>query len=195
MVTGAGPHETTDDSLADDSSPDSSPDSAVERAETGAGVGKYVCFRLRGQELAVAIEAVKETLAVPPLTRVFLTPPCFAGIINLRGDIVAVLDLAWLLGLGATAVSEATRVVICRGRDRDGDGPGRLEAGVLVDALTELRSFDRAGIAPAPPTLTAAGAGLLAGLATADDGTPLQVLDVDRLLGSEQVRVFQREAH
>ena len=51
---------------------------------------KLVCFYLHGQEYAAAIGVIKETLAMRPITRVFLTPSWLAGIVNLRGDVVAV---------------------------------------------------------------------------------------------------------
>lgn len=163
--------------------------------EPAASLAKHVCFRLHGQELALAIGAVKETMAVPPITRVFLTPPCFAGIINLRGDVVAVLDLARLLGLPATALTSETRVVICRpSRDPATTAGEALCAGILVDELTELRALDPARIEPPPPTLSRTTAALLAGVVMTDRGTPLQVLDATRLFACDQVRVFQREA-
>lgn len=163
--------------------------------EPSASLVKHVCFRLHGQELALAIDAVKETMAVPPITRVFLTPPCFAGIINLRGDVVAVLDLARLLGLPGTGITGETRIVICRPpRDPAGAAGDALCAGILVDELTELRALDPGGMEPPPPTLSRATAALLAGVAMTDDGAPLQVLDAARLFACDQVRVFQREA-
>ncbi len=165
---------------------------------------KHVCFRMHGQELALDIAAVRETMAVRPITRVFLAPPHFAGIINLRGDVVPVLDVAQLLGLPPIAMTHDTRIVLCQYRQ----GPARaaeatganesagatLSAGILVDELGELRMLDLARIEPPPPTLPRDTAALLGGVVMLDDHTPLQVLDIARLFTSDRVRVFQREA-
>lgn len=168
---------------------------------------KHVCFRMHGQELALDIAVVRETMAVRPITRVFLAPPHFAGIINLRGDVVPVLDVAQLLGLPPIAMTHDTRIVLCQYRQ----GPARaaeatgtagvnesagatLSAGILVDELGELRMLDLARIEPPPPTLPRDTAALLGGVVMLDDHTPLQVLDIARLFTSDRVRVFQREA-
>lgn len=175
---------------------------------------KHVCFRMHAQEFALDIAAVRETMAVRPITRVFLAPPHFAGIINLRGDVVPVLDVAQLLGLPPIVMTHDTRIVLCQyrqGRAADagagdaaaGLAPGSitasgdgvtLSAGILVDELGELRMLDVARIEPPPPTLPRDTATLLAGVVMLDDHTPLQVLDIARLFTSDRVRVFQREA-
>ncbi|HWN71129.1 MAG TPA: chemotaxis protein CheW [Haliangium sp.] len=165
---------------------------------------KHVCFRMHGQDFALDIAAVRETLALRPITRVFLTPPHFAGIINLRGDVVPVLDVAQLLGLPPIVTTQDTRVVLCQyraaGAGADGGAPRgepRREpvlAGILVDELTELRTLDLGRLEPPPPTLPRETAALLAGVVMLDGHTPLQVLDIARLFTSDQVRVFQREA-
>lgn len=153
---------------------------------------KYMCFRLHSQELAVPIAAVKETLTVPPITPVFLTPPCFAGIINLRGDIVAVLDLASLLGLPQLAIANHTRIVVCKAPtagQRDD-----LIAGLLVDELTTLCTLERDQIAPPPPTLPARGAALLTGVVDSEAKTALQVLDVAQIFAADEVCQFRTAA-
>lgn len=150
---------------------------------------KLVCFYLGGQEYGADIADVKETMVVRPITRVFLTPPWLTGIINLRGDVVAVLDLAQLLGQEPTSVSADSRIVIVHHRDDDGR---TRSAGVLVDRMAELRNLEPGALAPPPPTLAATTAALLAGVATVDRDRPLGVLDIAALFGSDGVRAFQR---
>lgn len=152
---------------------------------------KHVCFRLHGQELAVDIAAVKETGAMRPITRVFLAPRHIAGIMNLRGDIVPVLDLAQFLGLPPTPTLATTRVVVCRHPAADAQD---LVAGILVDELADLRLLDMERIQPPPPTLSESAAMLLRGVSATADGPPLQVLDVARLLELERSRALRREA-
>lgn len=96
-----------------------------------AGSAKLVCFLLHGQEYAADIANVVETLPVRPVTRVFLTPAWLAGIMNLRGDVVAVLDLSRLLGMPPTVVTDESRILLTR--------HGGRRAGLLVDGLAELR--------------------------------------------------------
>jgi purine-binding chemotaxis protein CheW len=137
---------------------------------------------LRGQELGVPIADVKETIELRPLTRVPLTPNVIAGLMNLRGEVVAVLDLAALLGLRHAEAAE-TRIVVLR---------RKKTAGVLVDELTGVRTIREADVVPPPPALPAAGAALLQGVVTLEDH-PLLLLDCQRLLEHETLRPFQRD--
>ncbi|MEM9488871.1 MAG: chemotaxis protein CheW [Myxococcota bacterium] len=153
-------------------------------ADGPATADKYVCFRVSGQEYAIAIASVKETMMMVPITRVFLTPPWLAGIINLRGDIVAVLDLAQYLGLNTTAVTDRSRIIICRDRGR--------ALGLVVDEMAELRTLAAAEIQPPPSTITGDSAAVLAGVATIAGGA-VRILALTNLLESERLRAFQRK--
>ena len=153
-------------------------------ASAAALAPKAICFWLSGQQLGVPIEHVKETIVLRPITRLFLTPRWIAGLINLRGDVVAVLDLAGLLGLPASGFTDETRIVITRCAGKT--------AGLIVDRLAEARSYDRARLEPPPPTLSADAAELITGVATQEGGVPLVLLDLERLLLSERLRPFSR---
>jgi purine-binding chemotaxis protein CheW len=148
-------------------------------ATAAAGVRRVVCFRVHHQEYGADIGHVKETLTLRPITRVFLTPPWLAGIINLRGDVVAVMDLALLLGMTPTQPGADSRIVILRSQ-------GRV-AGVLVDCMAELRTLDPAALQAPPATVPAEVARFLAGIATVEDGKPLRVLAVDELVCADLV--------
>ena len=154
-------------------------------AAPGPLASKAICFWLSGQLLGVPIEQVKETIVLRPITRVFLTPGWVAGLINLRGDVVAVLDLAGLLDLPSTGFTDETRIVITR--------HGGKTAGLIVDRLADARVYDRERLEPAPATLSGAVAELVTGVATQEAGVPLVVLDLERLLHSGRLAPFSRK--
>jgi purine-binding chemotaxis protein CheW len=164
--------------------PDQPRATAPPPAVTGGGPCKLVCFFLHGQEYAAPIAEIKETMLVRPITRVFLTPAWLAGIINLRGDIVAVIDLARLLGLRPTAITDSSRIVIATHR-------GKI-AGILVDRMAELRNLDLDRLQTPPPMLAGDGAALLRGIATVDGGAPVRVLDLSNLFESDRLQAFRR---
>jgi purine-binding chemotaxis protein CheW len=144
---------------------------------------RLVCFTLHDQEYGVAIESVKETLAVRPITRMFLTPPWLAGIMNLRGDVVAVLDLARFLGMAATGAGDDSRIVVVR--------RGALVVGILVDRMAEVRQIETAALAAPPPNLPAELAQVLRGIVAVDGGA-VRVLDIASLFDSDRVRALER---
>jgi purine-binding chemotaxis protein CheW len=162
---------------------------------------KLVCFALAGQEFAAPIRAVKETLPMRPVTRLFLVPPFVAGLINLRGEVVAVLDLARLLGLPVVDGGRASRRATLEGsivilRPSASAGPraqGRAAAGLIVDRLTGVRDVSASALGAPPPTLSSESAAYLRGVASVGDPpAPLLILDPERVLGSDRLRPFRR---
>jgi len=146
------------------------------------GALRLVCFEVRGQELALPIANVRETLPIQPITRVVLSPACLAGVFSLRGDIVPAIDLAVLLGLPPTEIHDGSRIVVIESEH----GP----AGIVVDALRDLRSLD-APLEPPPTNLAAGVAQLLAGMAATETGT-VRVLDAQAIVSAEPLRVLAR---
>jgi purine-binding chemotaxis protein CheW len=148
---------------------------------------RVVCFWLSGQQFGVPIGLVKETIVLRPITRVFLMPAWLSGIINLRGDVVAVIDLPAFFGLGRCSLDHETRIVIARGTEKT------TTAGFLVDRLAEVKTVDLKALQPAS-LLSPDNAGLAHGVLTQDGGAPLTVLDVEKVFESERLRQFQRKA-
>lgn len=141
---------------------------------------RLVCFELRAQELALPIADVRETLPVPAITRVFLTPPCLAGVFSLRGEIVPVVDLGILLGLAATRLGDDSKIVVVQ--------QARGTFGIVVDRLRDLRTLD-APLEPPPVSLAADVAALLLGVVATDSGS-VRVLDARAVLSVAPLRAL-----
>jgi len=147
-----------------------------------SGPLRLVCFELRGQELALPIEAVRETLPIQPITRVVLTPTCLAGVFSLRGDIVPVIDLGVLLGLARTEVGDDSRIVVL-------DYKGGT-AGIVVDRLRDLRTIEEP-LEPPPSNLDPTVAQLLLGVAATSSGT-VRILDANAVVTAEPLRALSK---
>ena len=167
---------------------------------------KLLCFHVAGQDFGVPIAAVKETIPERPLTRLFLVPPFVAGLINLRGEVVAVLDLSVLLDLPRTTDGGGRRasanIVILRASLLAGvrdprHAANRPAAGLFVDGLDGVRDVPDGEMRPPPATLDAEPAAYLDGVAAAasEDGPPrpLLVLSPERVLGSPHLTPYRRE--
>jgi purine-binding chemotaxis protein CheW len=164
----------------------------VDEGPAGAvaeGLERVISFWLRGQLFALPIAQVRETLAMGKraVTRVFQTPDFVLGIVNLRGTILAVLDLGRYLGLGRATLGETTRVLVAEGAVQ------RRTAGLLVDAVAPWRAVDPAGLAAAPPTLRGERAACVRGVVTLEGGRPLALLDLDAVIGAPELKQFQRK--
>lgn len=104
-----------------------------------------VCFRIGKETFGVDIFAVREIVKAQEITSVPGTPDYVLGIINLRGKIISVVDLAERLGLGEATVERSSRILVV---DLDG-----FTVGFLVDAATEVMKLSRDSIDPAPEEL------------------------------------------
>ncbi len=161
------------------------------------GVEKLVCFELAGQAFGLPIRSVKETLPLRPLTRVFLVEPVVAGLMNLRGEVVAVLDLARLVGLPhrpPRAGDPDAAVVVLRLREPSGGRAGaRAACGLLVDRLIGVRDLPEGALHEPPPSIEAEAASYLKGVAAVGESTSLAVLDPERVLASERLKPYRRK--
>src|SRR4051812_17224086 len=153
-------------------------------ARVGTGPLRLVCFGLGGQELALPIADVRETLPIQPITRVVLTPPCLAGVFSLRGEIVPAIDLAVLLGLARLELRDDSRIVVI--------DHAAGTAGLVVDRLRDLRTIEEA-LEPPPSNLAPAVAQLLLGVAATPSGT-VRVLDARAVITAEPLRAIAGEA-
>jgi purine-binding chemotaxis protein CheW len=91
---------------------------------------QLVVFRLDGEEYGVPIGSVREVLRVPEISRVPQAPPHIRGVINVRGQIVPVVELRTRLGLEPLEVTPGSRVVVVESKDR--------AIGLLVDGASQV---------------------------------------------------------
>jgi purine-binding chemotaxis protein CheW len=102
-------------------------------------------FFLQGLFFGVEVEKVQEVIRYQEMTRIPLSPPVIAGLINLRGQIVTAVDLRQQLDLAARKSGELPMNVVIR---RD-DGPISL----LVDEIGDVVEVEEQSFEHAPDTL------------------------------------------
>jgi purine-binding chemotaxis protein CheW len=108
--------------------------------------GQYLTFMLGSEVFAIGILSIKEIIEYGDLTQVPMMPGCVRGVINLRGAVVPVMDLAVRFGKPPGATTKRTCIVIVESV-RDGE-PEVL--GVVVDAVNAVLEIPREDIEPAP---------------------------------------------
>jgi purine-binding chemotaxis protein CheW len=152
----------------------------MDTTEEGNNFLQYLTFRVAGEEYAVEILQVKELITYRATTKVPMTLDYLSGVINLRGSVVPVVDLAVKFGFPPLVVSNRTCIVIV---DVQLDTE-RTVIGIVVEAVNAVIDLDPADI-EAPPSF---GAGVctdyLRGLGKIGDRL-VPILDVDLLLSSD----------
>jgi purine-binding chemotaxis protein CheW len=111
---------------------------------------QYLTFTQGSETFAIAILNVREIIEYAGVTEVPMMSECIRGVINLRGAVVTVMDLAARFGRPPSAITKRTCLVIV---ELD-DGEERHVGGVVVDAVNAVLDIDRADIEP-PPTFGA----------------------------------------
>jgi len=155
----------------------------------GATGGQYLTFRIAEEDYAVGILRVREIIQYEATTRVPKTAPWIRGVINLRGRVVPVVDLAVKFGLGQRVVTPATCIVIL---DVDLAGETAL-MGILTDAVNEVVDLAQADIEPPPSFGTSVDVDYLVGMGKAPGGFTL-ILDIDRVLSADELVAASRAA-
>lgn len=162
-----------------------------------AGSDRYLTFVLGGELFALPILDVTEIMAYRSLTAVPMMPSFIRGVINLRGRVVPVVDMAARFGRGGTEIARRTSIIIVetggyRGGGEEGDEAGQ-HMGIMVDAVTKVVHLTGENIEPPP----AFGAGIrsdfISGMAK-HDGQFVIVLDVSRVLSLDEMVVLGKAA-
>jgi purine-binding chemotaxis protein CheW len=136
-------------------------------------VTEYVTALIDGQLFGLPIARVQDVFVPARLTRVPLAPFEVAGVLNLRGRIVTVIDMRRRLGLPPRAEGASEMAI---GVEQDGEAYG-----LLVDSMGEVMRISDAIRTPNPVNLDPRLAAVSAGVYRLE-GTLLMVLDIDRVV-------------
>ena len=99
---------------------------------------KYLTFNLAQVVYALEILSVKEIIGLMRITRIPRTPAYVRGIINLRGQVIPVVDLRVKFGIEPIEDTESSCIIVVQLADREKD----ITAGVLVDSVAEVLDMD-----------------------------------------------------
>jgi len=134
---------------------------------------EYVTAMIGGQLFGLPIVRVQDVFIPERLTRVPLAPSEIAGVLNLRGRIVTLIDLRRRFGLGERADNEQAMAIGVESRGES--------YGLLIDSVGEVLKLDAAAREPNPVNLDQRLARISGGIHRLD-GQLLIIVDVDRVL-------------
>ncbi len=140
---------------------------------TNDSILRYVTFRLEEEVYGINVMQVQEVLRVTEIAPVPGAPDYVLGIINLRGNVVTVVDTRERLGLGSKEMEESTRIVIIEA--------DKMVVGILVDAVAEVVDLRASEIESAPSVGNDESSKYIQGVASRD-GELLILVDLNKLL-------------
>jgi purine-binding chemotaxis protein CheW len=150
---------------------------------------QYLSFTIAGTDYGFPILTVKEILQYEETTRVPGTPHSIRGVINVRGQVVPIVDLAVKFGRGETQVSKRTCILVVEAAV----GSERLTVGVLADAVNEVLDLPYSDIETAPSFGANVRVDYLTGMGKVGKSFVL-LLDADRVLSASEAELAAQVA-
>ncbi len=138
---------------------------------------RWVTFRLENEKYGINVMQVQEVLRITEIAPVPGAPSYVLGIINLRGNVVTVIDTRSRFGLASVETDDSSRVVIIESEDQ--------VVGILVDSVAEVVDLQPSEIETAPNVGTEESAKFIQGVAS-HDGELLILVDLNKLLSDEE---------
>jgi purine-binding chemotaxis protein CheW len=134
---------------------------------------QVIVLDVADESYGMPVQRVREIIRVPPITRVPNGPAFLEGVINLRGQVIPVLDLRKHLGVQATEHTRRSRVVVGE--------LGDYTVGMVVDGVSQVVMVPASNVEPPPSLVSSAENGQVRGVARLGDRLVL-LLDPDRVL-------------
>ena len=139
-------------------------------------------FQLADATFGLDTMLVQEIIKVPDITKVYLAPPEITGIINLRGKIVTIVDLAIKLDLPTKVEISNRRIIIVESQDEP--------FGLVVDHINDVISIDGEGVDAAPSNVRVAQSRFIAGVFR-DSEQLIAILNLDEIITLAEKKMQQ----
>jgi purine-binding chemotaxis protein CheW len=148
------------------------------KAREGAEVKQLISFTVGAEEYGLELLRVKEVIRMRQITWLPKAPSCVKGIINLRGDVIPIIDLRERFGLQAQNQTAMTRVIVV-------EVEGHL-VGMVVDSASQVVRVPADQFDPPPPLMGQGSRDFITAVGKVDDKLVIMI-DVDRILSIEEM--------
>jgi purine-binding chemotaxis protein CheW len=160
----------------------------IRRRKTGisGAIGeRFLIFRLSEEHYAIPIKRIRECIALTQITSVPNTPPYFRGVMNLRGQMVSIVDLRMRLKMSKIENTRRTPIIIVEVED--------LSVGVIVDAIERVMPVTPTDLLPPPVVETNVETKFIIGSIRIEEKL-IFVLDVEQAVSAQLLREKMRSA-
>jgi purine-binding chemotaxis protein CheW len=154
--------------------------------KNAAEMRQLIRFTVGAEEYGLELLRVKEVIRMRQITWLPKAPQCVQGIINLRGDIIPIVDLRTRFGLPSIENTAMTRVIVV-------EVGGRL-VGMVVDSASQVVRVPADQFEPPPSMVGAAAQSFITEVGKLD-GKLIITIDVDRVLSNEEMNEILGSLH
>ena len=159
--------------------------SSLQQAVTGGQDKEYLSFVLGDEHYALDITTVKEIRGYEQVTKIANSPAFIKGVINLRGDIVPIVDLRIKFNVGEATYNDFTIVIMLNIKQRI--------VGIVVDGVSDVIRLEEEQVLPPPEFGVAFDSRYLLGLADIDEHMVILV-NIESLITSDELGLVAQEA-
>lgn len=145
----------------------------------GAGMRELIAIRIGAQEFCVDVMCVREIRGWTPATPLPQSPPFVRGVINLRGTVLPIVDLAARLGFAATEPSARHAIVVAQ--------IGHQVIGLLVEGVSDIFTVTDDKIQPTPDVASEMAKKFVRGV-IAMDGRMISLIALDSVLPAAELQ-------
>jgi purine-binding chemotaxis protein CheW len=144
--------------------------------------GKYLTFALAQEEYGLEILKVREIIGYMEITAVPQTPAYVNGVINLRGQVIPVIDLRAKFGMETTDVTDQTCIIVVEITQ----GDRTFSTGIVVDHVQEVLDIAGENIEEAPQFGSTVSTDFILGMGKIGDSVKI-LLDIDKVLADAPI--------
>ena len=142
--------------------------------------GKYLTFALGKEQYGLEILKVREIIGYMAITAIPQTPHYVKGVINLRGQVIPVIDLRAKFGMETAEITEQTCIIVCEIQS----GKRSFSTGIVVDNVEEVLDIDGQDIEETPQFGSSVDTNFILGMGKIGDTVKI-LLDIDKVLAGE----------
>ena len=157
----------------------------AESLNNSDAVVQLVGFKIGDEEFGIEIQKVREINRTTEITRVPRTPEYVLGVINLRGNVIPVINMRSRFGFNNKDAGKDSRIIVLELKDN--------VIGILVDSVTEVIRLPSGTVEPPPNLSTNVETDYISGVGKLEDRL-LILLDIDKVFTSEQMDKFAEAA-
>jgi len=155
---------------------------SAENKGAATRAGKYLTFKLGSEEYGIVIMKVKTIIGLMEITKVPRTPFFVRGVINLRGQIIPIVDMRKKFGMEDVDDTRETTIIVVEVSKAD----TIQEIGIVVDSVSEVMDIENENIDDTPEFGSGFDAEFIMGMAKAK-GRVISLLSIEQILSTEDV--------
>ncbi len=155
--------------------------------ETGRDIHTYLSFTLGGEQFALDVQNVIKILQMQQFTKIPQSPDYLKGIINIRGNVIPVVDTYYKFGFDAPEKENNSVIIILNISIRGEDS----NVGIMVDKANEVFEAETNSIQNYPSLAEKYNSNFIAGVYKKEDAFIL-ILDIEKVFSSEDIAELKK---